>query len=303
MKKNQENNFSAKWVKYSDYEIVELNNEKYIKPKEDANYDIYDPFEYADDILVDILNIGKVAHEIYEDKILDTNEEVNELMLDFVKKYGLLGELTYVPLNSDIVHQKKVYLPKNNRFSKKEVMNVEDYLKIFLECDKNNRVQIIVTPNNPIVISNSNEITANIVLDKGIEYNVVFSKGYSEKIVWIVEYAKYLNSVFSSVEIYNQAQIEAERQLYDILIRSFKARNITCRIGMDGKATLIWDFNSLKQAIDTMLSLNETSDRKTVKMCKHCTVAFSSQNIKAEYCSPKCRNQANVYKSRAKNRE
>jgi len=67
--------------------------------------------------------------------------------------------------------------------------------------------------------------------------------------------------------------------------------------------TLIWDFNSLKQAIDTIFLLNETTERKTVKMCKHCGKVFSSPNLKAEYCSPKCRNQANVYKSRAKNKD
>ena len=50
------------------------------------------------------------------------------------------------------------------------------------------------------------------------------------------------------------------------------------------------------------ISLNETIERKTVKMCKHCGKPFSSENLKAEYCSPQCRNQANVYKSRAKNK-
>ncbi|MCI8486941.1 MAG: hypothetical protein HFJ20_07835 [Clostridia bacterium] len=62
------------------------------------------------------------------------------------------------------------------------------------------------------------------------------------------------------------------------------------------------NFNSLKLAIDTMFALNETSERKTVKMCKHCGKPFASDNLKAEYCSPQCRNQANVYKSRAKNK-
>ena len=42
--------------------------------------------------------------------------------MKFVNKYGLLGELTYLPLNSNIVTQNKVYLPKNNLLSEKEVM-------------------------------------------------------------------------------------------------------------------------------------------------------------------------------------
>ena len=87
-----------------------------------------------------------------------------------------------------------------------------------------------------------------------------------------------------------------------MFIKTFKVSNLTCKIEMLEKATLVWDFNSLKQAIDTILLLNETNERKTVKMCKHCGKVFSSQNLKAEYCSPQCRNQANVYKSRAKNK-
>ena len=73
-------------------------------------------------------------------------------------------------------------------------------------------------------------------------------------------------------------------------------------IKKDDKPVIEWNFNSLKLAIDTMFALNETTERKTVKMCKHCGKPFSSENLKAEYCSPQCRNQANVYKSRAKNK-
>lgn len=61
MNKNQENNFTALWVKYSEYEIVEEKKVKYIKPTENAKYEVYDPFEVADEILVDILNIGKIS--------------------------------------------------------------------------------------------------------------------------------------------------------------------------------------------------------------------------------------------------
>ena len=103
--------------------------------------------------------------------------------------------------------------------------------------------------------------------------------------------------------MYYQQENAELKTVLDMMIKSFKVTNLTCKIEMLEESTLVWDFNSLKQAMDTMLLLNETNERKTVKMCKHCGKAFSSQNIKAEYCSPQCRNQANVYKSRAKNKE
>ncbi len=103
--------------------------------------------------------------------------------------------------------------------------------------------------------------------------------------------------------MYYQQENAELKTVLDMMIKSFKVTNLTCKIEMLEESTLVWDFNSLKQAMDTMLVLNETNDRKTVKMCKHCGKTFSSQNIKSEYCSPQCINQANVYKSRAKNKE
>ena len=295
MKKNQENNFSSDWVKYSNYEFVQINEETYIKPTEDAEYEIYDPFLVADDILVDILNIGRLA-------INNEFEVCNSKILEFVRNYGLLGELTFLPLNSNIVHQRKTYLPKGNQFTNKEVVPTEEYLKYFLVADKNKRIGIEVAPNKTIVISNSNEATANIILDKGIEYNIVFSKGYSEKLTWFVEYAQNLYIVFDAIENFGKEDNEYERKMSEMYIKSFVASNIACRVEMLKEPTLKWDFNSLKLAINTMFLLNETTQRKTVKICKFCGKAFSSQNLKAEYCSLQCRNKANVYKSREKNK-
>ena len=34
------------------------------------------------------------------------------MVLDFVKKYGMLGDITYAPLNNTLVTEKKVYLQK-----------------------------------------------------------------------------------------------------------------------------------------------------------------------------------------------
>lgn len=57
------------------------------------------------------------------------------------------------------------------------------------------------------------------------------------------------------------------------------------RINKENKLVIESNFNSLKLVIDTMFVLNETTERKTVKMCKHCGKPFSSENLKAEYYS------------------
>lgn len=73
-------------------------------------------------------------------------------------------------------------------------------------------------------------------------------------------------------------------------------------INMYGKIPEIsWQPNSLKQAIDLSFGFMLCSEKNPLKICKHCGKVFYAKNPKAEYCSPQCRNQANVYKSREKN--
>ena len=56
--------------------------------------------------------------------------------MEFVDKYGLLGELTYLPLNTGIVAQDKIYLPSENLVSDKETLPTTEYIKLFLKCKK-----------------------------------------------------------------------------------------------------------------------------------------------------------------------
>ena len=58
MKKNNEGNFKTFWFKYNAYDKVDLDEKYYITPKENSKVTMYDPFDVADNILVDILTIG-----------------------------------------------------------------------------------------------------------------------------------------------------------------------------------------------------------------------------------------------------
>lgn len=301
MKKNNEGNFRTFWFKYSDYEIVEIEDKHYITPKENSKVAMYDPFDVADEILVDILMIGRY---IEKNDISSSNDAI----MEFVKKYGLLGELTYLPINSDIVAQNKVYLPKENIVINQETMSAYDYIELFLKCKKKQKIVMKKNVRGEILeLSSENEVNPLTMIDRPAEYAVVFSRAYSECLVWIMDYARTLYQVFEAIENYNKVENAYTKQVYENRIKKFNPSKIACRVLMgrneNQPPVLEWNFNSLKLAIDTMFALNETTDRKTVKMCKHCGKPFSSQNLKAEYCSPQCRNQANVYKSRAKNKE
>lgn len=59
---------------------------------------------------------------------------------------------------------------------------------------------------------------------------------------------------------------------------------------------------SLKKAIDMAFGFMLCSEKNPIRICKHCGKVFYAKNPKAEYDSSQCRNQANVYKSRNKNK-
>lgn len=301
MKKNNEGKFKTFWFRYDSYEMKEIEEKHYITPKENSKVVMYDPFDFSDDILVDILNVGRFVEKN------DIENAIKNIM-EFVEKYGLLGELTYLPLNTDIVKQSKVYLPAGNLVSNRETLLADEYIELFLKCKKKQKVVIKKNAKGEILeLSVENEMNPLAIIDRPAEYAVVFSRAYSECLVWIMHYARTLYLIFEAIENYSKAQDAYTRQRYDTRIKEFNPSKIACKILMgenkEDKPVIEWNFNSLKLAIDTMFALNETSERKTVKMCKHCGKPFSSENLKAEYCSPQCRNQANVYKSRAKNKE
>lgn len=300
MRKDNEENFRTFWFRYDGYEIKEIDEKHYITPKENSKIIMYDPFDLADNILVDILMIGRCVEN-------NDIEESNKKIMEFVEKYGLLGELTYLPLNTDIVKQNKVYLPSGNLVSEKETLPTDEYIELFLKCKKKQKVVMKKNARGEISdLSVENEMNPLAIIDRPAEYAVVFSRAYSECLVWIMHYARTLYLTFEAIENYSKVQDAYTKQIYDARIKEFNPSKIACKILMgknkEDKPVLEWNFNSLKLAIDTMFALNETTERKTVKMCKHCGKPFASQNLKAEYCSPQCRNQANVYKSRAKNK-
>ena len=301
MKKNNEGKFKTFWFRYDSYEMKEIEEKNDITPKENSKVEMYDPFDFSHDILVDILNVGRFVEKN------DIENAIKNIM-KFVENYGLLGELTYLPLNTDIVKQSKVYLPAGNLVSNRETLPADEYIELFLKCKKKQKVVIKKNAKGEILeLSVENEMNPLAIIDRPAEYAVVFSRAYSECLVWIMHYARTLYLIFEAIENYSKAQDAYTRQRYDTRIKEFNPSKIACKILMgenkEDKPVIEWNFNSLKLAIDTMFALNETSERKTVKMCKHCGKPFSSENLKSEYCSPQCRNQANVYKSRAKNKE
>ncbi len=64
-----------------------------------------------------------------------------------------------------------------------------------------------------------------------------------------------------------------------------------------------YDFPSLYNLIRYALAEQKTNPNTTLIQCAYCKEWTIQSNPKAEYCSPSCRNRANVRKSRAKKKQ
>ena len=76
-----------------------------------------------------------------------------------------------------------------------------------------------------------------------------------------------------------------------------ESNHIRTNLKYDGVAIHI---RSLKEYIDEDFKLYAILEKKYLKLCKHCGKAFTAPNPKTEYDTFSCKNQENVYKSRAR---
>jgi len=151
MKNNNTGNFRSFWIKYDNYELVDIDDTQYITPTEDSKVQLYDPFDVSDDILVDILMIGRmVAHNNFD--LVTTN------IVNFAKKYGLLGHLTYLPLNENFLMSDKVYLTPDYAMILDEIMDTEKYVDLFIMHNKRQKIKITKQKDKSIVLTIENEV-------------------------------------------------------------------------------------------------------------------------------------------------
>ena len=76
--------------------------------------------------------------------------------------------------------------------------------------------------------------------------------------------------------------------------------NIRYRLTVTDRIQMQYEFHSLMGVLNFTMANLLSAEGSPLKICKHCQKAFISQNKRAEFCSERCRNQFNVYKSRAK---
>ena len=296
MEFNFKSNSPYSYMRYGNYEGKYKGKEQYLVPNPNGIInirDLYDMFSKMDSILVDLLNMGRMCSETDDERIKFASAYF------FVKQYGLLGFMVDVPINTDFMLMDEVTLKEDNFISKNCVMKTKNYFELFFPFATNDEMSYTVT--NGKVVIESTFYLQKMLQQSSLSNQLIYSNFYCEKVDWIVDYAKKMYSIFK--KIFDKQNNDVQEFNIEEDVIKYYFFGVPYEINMYGKKTEIsWQPNSLKQAIDLSFGFMLCSEKNPLKICKHCGKVFYAKNPKAEYCSPQCRNQANVYKSREKNK-
>ena len=287
----------SNWVRYSEYELKEKDGILYIKPTDDAMPDIYNILKKKDEIVVEALNIGLLC--MSKDKEKETEQK--KAIMGFISRYGLLGLMTTITTTPSFMDYEIVHFIKN-RFIQSETMDTIEYIKHFYPFKMLDVVKNGIAMRWDVSGDNTMMALAMTFTDRETAVNMSFQRNYSEPYEWVklqfVDWAL----LFTTAQFYYEKEFEPEdRDLYRQMMMAFSTNAPSYYIQLADKPTLVWNFGSLAIATQMLLSLSITDNKTPIRLCKHCAKAFIPPRSNALFCSSKCKNQYNVYKSRQKN--
>ena len=291
---------SSNWVRYDKYEWKEdKEGTLYIIPSSDAKVSLYNPLKDSEQIVLKAVNLGLMCMDKN-----NTQERLQNAIMDFVTGYGLLGFMTALPTTSDFITYHAVYLPKNH-FIKEESMTTEKYLSYFFPFDK---IDFVKKGMESSWNTDDVQMMALIMTMKNKPQAVMmsFQKEYAERYDWLVTLFKDWAFTFMSSFLYYQdfdMLDDMRKNLYRQGMATFGGIAPTYHIELLDRPTIVWDFHSLLLGVQMMFSFMLTDEKSSLKVCKHCGKAFVASRPNSVFCSGKCKNRYNVYKSRAKDKD
>lgn len=291
---------SSHWVRYSAYEWKkDEGGILYLTAADGAKPEIYDPLRDAQELVLDALNIGRLCMSKQPDN------EIQKAIAGFAAKYGLFGLMTALPTTPNFMEYEAVYLPKNH-FIKAETMQTEQYLSLFYPLSKPDVIKKGIESVWNIENDRAMMALAMTMSDKPMAVNMCFQKEYAERYGWLKQQFTDWVFTFSTSILYYEdydSTDEDTRNLYRQSMSAFDGNAPSYHIALLDKPTIVWDFHSLLLGIQMMFSFMLTDEQKPLRLCKHCTKAFVASRPSAVFCSPRCKNQYNVYKTRSKDKE
>ncbi|MBU3804079.1 MAG: CGNR zinc finger domain-containing protein [Candidatus Cellulosilyticum pullistercoris] len=291
---NRLGQFKSDWIRYSDYELQEdTRGALYIVPTQTSEFTIYNPFEVADEIVFDLLELGDEALKYGEN-----TEILYEKCILFAKKYGLLGLITSSVYNRHIAGEQQVLFVEGNLLDQTGTMAVDQYMRYFFPFSDEEEIYVRKTHKETIVFKA--EDSPKFYGKRSLILDLVFSRFYAERVDWLIHFSKNIAAHFNQVLIYRKSRLTDD---VTVLAGKFKAEKIGLTVTMKENATLSWEVDALKTAIEILYAFKVTDKESILNRCVYCHKIFEAKSNREKYCSFSCRNCANVIKSRQRKKE
>ncbi len=289
------------WVRYSDYQWrTTKDGVLYIQPVPGATFTLYNAMEVMEQLVLDALNAGR--------KMMgkEPKEDSRPIIMDFVRKYGLLGMMTALPTTPKFMDYEMVYLPKN-RFIKEEQLHTEQFLLNFFPFEKPH----LMKSGKSYVwsVSRDNRLMALSATfsDDPLAVTLTFMPEYAERFDWIVTQLKDWMFLVTTCKFFYDpdyqlmANAEEQRTLLRQAMNAFSGNAPTYRIRLfDDAPALVWDFHSLMLAITLVFSFMLTDTDNPIHMCKNCGKVFIAEKHDSLFCSADCRSRYHAQKKQEK---
>ncbi len=274
--------------KFSKYKIIEISKTKYIAPADNAKSSTVVDLEssYAESVLIEFMNLGKSA--IYKESDLE------EKVIEFVNKYSTLGLINDFPINKYFFLDEKIVLKDYNYIENSDMTTIIDrkeYFKLFFPTYTDKQIEKLIKDATKL----AEESAMEKYITSDINKLITGSDAYYEPLDMFIQYAVYLYNLL------NYSSLNDEINTTELL-KQFSANNIKMSLTQNGTFSVEFQVNCLKQYLDYYFAKTVSKEINLLKICKFCNKAFLANNPKAEYDTPQCKNKANVYKSRAKNK-
>lgn len=301
---------SADWANFDEYIIIKSGGKKYVTPSVSAKVTAYDPLFISEEIVADALNIGIMC-------VGDNTDEnkIEKAILDFCGKYGLLGFMSALPTTPDFWEDDAVQIPKNP-IIRPAKMPVKEYVDMFFPPEKeemmNQKAKAMqsflgdIIGNEPPIGIGERETYAIQIKFKGMPFaqRRTFQRGYAEPYEWLREQFRDWATMLCAVRFYFDERDETMRELHRRAMFAFGGIAPHYRVVFDeadsDKPKIKWDFHSLLQTIQLILSFALTDEAQPLRICKECSKVYYATDPRSQFCTHDCKNRYNVRKSRSK---
>lgn len=123
---------------------------------------------------------------------------------------------------------------------------------------------------------------------------------YMEEITGLMTPAKNLFHIFYEINRF----ITGDRHYVDYPILKFETGGVEMKLSIaNDRLQPICVSSDLRKTIEFAFTQIVTQDEMRLRICKHCNACYFSGNTMSEFCSPRCRNQFNVYAHRARKKK